>query len=73
MYISMKYPISCALIKVFNTKSSEILENCKLAFVSDRLHYLLLLGKYISIINTHLLILHFVRLLLPSRCQAIRG
>ena len=29
---SMEYPISCALIKVFNTKSSEILENCKLAF-----------------------------------------
>ena len=29
---SMEYPISCALMKVFNTKSSEILENCKLAF-----------------------------------------
>ena len=29
---SMEYPISCALIKVFNTKSSDILENCKLAF-----------------------------------------
>ena len=28
----MEYPISCALMKVFNTKSSEILENCKLAF-----------------------------------------
>ena len=29
---SMEYPISCAQMKVFNTKSSEILENCKLAF-----------------------------------------
>ena len=29
---SLEYPISCALMKVFNTKSSEILENCKLAF-----------------------------------------
>ena len=29
---SMEYPISCALMKVFNTKSSEILENCQLAF-----------------------------------------
>ena len=29
---TLEYPISCALIKVFNIKSSEILENCKLAF-----------------------------------------
>ena len=29
---SMEYPISCALMNVFNTKSSEILENCKLTF-----------------------------------------
>ena len=29
---SMEYPISCALMKVFDTKSSEILENYKLAF-----------------------------------------
>ena len=29
---SMENPISCALMKVFNTKSSEILEICKLAF-----------------------------------------
>ena len=29
---SLDYSISCALIKVFNKKSSEILENCKLAF-----------------------------------------
>ena len=28
---SLEYPISCALLKVFNTKSSDILENCKLA------------------------------------------
>ena len=28
----MEYHILCALIKVLNTKSSEILENCKLAF-----------------------------------------
>ena len=29
---SMEYHISCALMKVFKPKSSEILENCKLAF-----------------------------------------
>ena len=29
---SLEYPISCALMKVFNTKSSQILENCKLPF-----------------------------------------
>ena len=29
---SMEYPISCPQTKVFNTKSSEIHENCKLAF-----------------------------------------
>ena len=29
---SLEYPIPCALIQVFNTKSSEILENWKQAF-----------------------------------------
>ena len=29
---SLKYPISCALMTVFNRKLSEILENCELAF-----------------------------------------
>ena len=29
---SLVYPMSCALFKRFNTKSSEIFENCKLAF-----------------------------------------
>ena len=29
---SLEDPISCALLKDFNTKSSETLENCKLAF-----------------------------------------
>ena len=29
---SFKYPISCALLKVVNTKSSKIVENCQLAF-----------------------------------------
>ena len=29
---SLEYPISCAIIKVFNIKSLEILENCKPSF-----------------------------------------
>ena len=42
---SLEYPISCALIKVFNSKSSEILEVVNWLSGSDLLHYLLLSGK----------------------------
>ena len=68
---SLEYPISCALIKVVNTKSWKFLKIVNWLSGSDLLHYLLLLGKDISITNLQPLIMHFVRLLLPPPCQAI--
>ena len=60
---SLEYPISCALIQIFNTKSSEILENCKLAFgfrpfaLSFAIRKIHFYSKYVTTNN--------------ARCQAI--
>ena len=68
---SLEYPISCALMKVLIQNHRKFLKIVNWLSGSDRFHYLLPLGKDFSITNTQLLIMHFVRLLLPSRCQAI--
>ena len=53
---SLEHQITCALFKLFHTKSSEILDNCKLTFGLQPFYLLLLRQDISTIISLQLLI-----------------